>query len=88
MCSFLEEQGFDNEGDWRTTTNAKGVHVDSRQVSAPVKLVRGQGFIRAHPTEVLNVRFPPSRFFFLRDVGGCACADSNLFPVPSEWSEQ
>lgn len=61
MFSFLEEQVCDEDGspDWRTTTNAKGVQVDSRQVSAPVKLVRGQGFIRAHPIEVLDVSIPP-----------------------------
>jgi hypothetical protein len=75
MFSFLEEQCCDEEGalDWRTTTNAKGVQVDSRQVSAPVKLVRGQGFIRAHPTEVLDVSIPPNISLPLMCVCMCVC---------------
>uniref|UniRef100_A0A6U4ZSU2 START domain-containing protein n=1 Tax=Hemiselmis andersenii TaxID=464988 RepID=A0A6U4ZSU2_HEMAN len=54
IFSFLEEQ-CEEEGDWRVTTHAKGVNVQSRHVAAPVKLVKGQGFIRASPAEVLEM---------------------------------
>jgi len=54
IFDFLEEQ-CDEDGDWRVTTHAKGVNVQARHVAAPVKLVKGQGFIRASPTEVLEM---------------------------------
>ena len=54
---YLEEQGFVEGDEWQGSAFGRSVVVDSKQnVNAPLKMVRGQGFIRAAAHQVLEVR--------------------------------
>ncbi len=71
-CRYLEEQGFVERGEWQGSSCGRSAVVDSKQsVNAPLKMVRGHGFIRAPAHQVLEVRarFRPP---LLSSAGGAA----------------
>lgn len=54
IFGFVEDEGFSE--DWNRTTEARGVVVDSKSGgSSPVRMIRGQGYIRAPAWKVLNL---------------------------------
>jgi hypothetical protein len=54
---YLEEQGFVENEEWQASSFGRSVVVDSKpSANAPLKMVRGHGFIRAPAHQVLEVR--------------------------------
>jgi len=82
IFGFVEDEGFSE--DWNRTTEARGVIVDSKSgASSPVRMIRGQGYIRAPAWKVLNLILDVER----RPLWDDLCEHGNVVKRLGEYSD-